>query len=49
MVRKFREEYTKTGLQVNFDKTEYLTTNEGILQNLKIDEDGTIKGMNGFK
>lgn len=34
-MKKWKEEYTKTGLDINFSKTEYLTTREN---NLEIEE-----------
>lgn len=48
MVRKLKEEYSKVGLQINFDKTEYLTTEENV-EDLAIEENLEILGVDKFK
>lgn len=49
MVRKLKEEYTKAGLEINFNKTEYLTTSEERPETLEIDEDTKIRETDRFK
>lgn len=48
MIRKLKEEYTKAGLEINFSKTEYLTTEES-LEDLIVDDEVQILGANKFK
>lgn len=49
MIRKLKEGYTKAGLDINLDKTEYLTTMVGNVENLEIDNETTIKSTESFK
>lgn len=43
MVRKLKKEYDKAGLEINFEKTESLTTREGNIESLKVDKTITNK------
>lgn len=49
MVRKLEEEYKKNGLEMNLNKTEYLTTSSDALVNLEIEDGRQLKGTDKFK
>lgn len=49
MLRRLKEEYTKAGMEINFEKTEYLAVREEEVKDLEIDDDLKIKGKNKFK
>lgn len=49
MLRKLKEEYTKAGLEINFNITEYLVTLDEKQGDLIIDESTTIKAVKKFK
>ncbi|CAG9837684.1 unnamed protein product [Diabrotica balteata] len=49
MLRKLEKEYTKNGLEINLENTEYLTTEQESVRNLERDDDRESTGTEKFK